>query len=70
MRYRITLASGQGDLYEVVIYRNDEQLAGAANETMTMRQLHSVVNVYNQVKSEMQNQSAFHIKKVEEIPEY
>jgi len=70
MRYRVTLASGANDLYEVVIYRNDEQLVGAESETLTMRQLNSVVAVYNQVKSELRNQSAFYIKKIEELPEY
>jgi hypothetical protein len=67
VRYRIILGNNIG-LYEIVIFRDFPQREGGKNQTITMNQLSSITEVYNKVKDELKVQSAFSIKRIEEVP--
>jgi hypothetical protein len=68
MRYRITLAKSLDELYEIVIFRDFKEQEAGKDQTITMRKLFSITQAYNTVKEELRAQSAFYIKRIEEVP--
>lgn len=67
MRYRVTFDNNNG--YEAVIFREFDQAAGAKAQSKAMRSLESISNIYLKLGEEIRGQSAFTVKRIEEVPE-
>ncbi|MGA2666198.1 MAG: hypothetical protein ABSF83_14760 [Nitrososphaerales archaeon] len=68
MRYRVTLIKEAIPSFEVVIYREFEELEGGKNQSFMAKEMSSVARVHSEVSEEMSYQSAFAIKAIEELP--
>ncbi|HEV2137298.1 MAG TPA: hypothetical protein VGR53_00480 [Nitrososphaerales archaeon] len=67
MRYRITLDNTIHD-YEAVIFRDFKEQEGGKGQNITMKKLANISAVSNALEEEMRGQSAFTVKRVEEVP--
>lgn len=66
MRYRITLDNNNG--YEAVIFEDFTEQEGGKGQNLTQKKLASISTVYVKLGDEMRGQSAFAIKRIEEVP--
>ena len=67
MRYRITLDNNNG--YEAVIFRDFMEQAGGKDQPITQRKAFAIAQVYTTLNDELRGQSAFTVKRIEEVPE-
>ena len=66
MKYRITLDNNNG--YEAVIFREFKEGEGVKGQSIMMKKAASIAIVYSALNNELSGQSAFTIKRIEEIP--
>lgn len=68
MRYRVTFANNNG--YEAVIFRDFEQHEGRRDDQMTsvQKQLDPIVVLYGKLGDQLRGQTAFTVKRIEEVP--
>ena len=70
MRYRITLEN-TGEGFEAVIYREfTERELGkpSVNDTDMLRMIFAIDIIHGKIEAELKNQSAYSIKRIEEVP--